>query len=117
MATAVGQIQVRLSVKIIKNADGTRPGGSITTAAGFHAEVIRGNQILAETWRGYQLIVVEYLDIQPSAPPGQASDYWFNINARENRATIEFAATIRSDFTFAKQLTVLANNGPVTIGQ
>lgn len=85
-------ITVLLSVKFILNSDGTRPSGNISTIAGFDAEIARGNQILAATGRGYQLQVVEYIDIQPPAPGGQAADYWFNLPARANRATIEAAA-------------------------
>lgn len=86
------EITVRLSVKFILNADGTRPSGNISTNAGFDTEITRGNQILAATGRAYQLQVVEYLDIRPPAPADQAADYWFNLPARANRATIEAAA-------------------------
>jgi hypothetical protein len=86
-------ITVRLSVKFILKPDGTRPAaGVIGTAAGFDAEITRGNQILAATGRGYQLLVVEYLDIRPPVPGGQPSDYWFNLDARSNRRFIENAA-------------------------
>jgi hypothetical protein len=88
-------ISVRLSVKFILNSDGTRPTGrniDISTTAGFQAEVDWGNQVLAATGRGFQLSVVEYLDITPSAPSGQPSDYWYNLNARTNRQLFESAA-------------------------
>ena len=92
------EITVRLSVKFIQNSDGTRPSGGangnidISTTAGFDAEITRANQILAATGRAYQLQVVEYLDIRPPAPADQTADYWFNLPARANRATIEAAA-------------------------
>jgi hypothetical protein len=87
-------ITVRVSVKFILKPDGTRPAaGSIGTTAGFDAEITRGNLILAATGRGYRLQVVEYLDIRPPVPGGQPSDYWYNLDARSNRAFIEGAAT------------------------
>jgi hypothetical protein len=92
-STLRADILVRLSVKFILKPDGTRPAdGNIGTTAGFDAEITRGNQILAATERGYRLQVVEYLDIRPPVPGGQASDYWFNLPARENRRFIESAA-------------------------
>ena len=74
LGTAIADIQVVLSVKFIKNWDGTRPsatpgegGNEIGTPAAFATAVALGNQVLASTGRGYQLVVVEYLDIQPPA--------------------------------------------------
>ncbi|HXJ71675.1 MAG TPA: hypothetical protein VNM37_02440 [Candidatus Dormibacteraeota bacterium] len=100
LATATADIQVRLSVKFILNSDGSRPavmplegGNEIGTQPAFEAAVRQGNQVLADTGRGYRLSVVEYVDIQPAAPSGQAADYWFNLPARSNRQTIEDAAT------------------------
>ena len=99
LGTAIADIQVLLSVKFIKNWDGTRPsalpgegGNEIGTPDAFATAVTLGNQVLASTWRGYQLVVVEYLDIQPPAPSAQATDYWFNLPARSNRQNIENAA-------------------------
>jgi hypothetical protein len=92
LGTVIANLQVNLSVKFILNADGTRPNGGIGSAAGFGGEVTHGNQVLSATGRGLQLVVVEYLDIQPPAPPGQPADYWFSLLARENRLTIESAA-------------------------
>jgi hypothetical protein len=86
-------ITVRLSVKFILQPDGTRPAaGDIGTTTGFDNEVARGNGILTATARKYRLQVVEYFDIRPPVPQGQAADYWFNLPARNNRATIETAA-------------------------
>ena len=94
-------ITVRLSVKFILRSDGTRPSTTdgapstnIGMAAGFAGEIIRGNQILATTGRGFRLDVVEYLDIQPPPPLGQQdADYWFYAPARDYRQEIEDAAT------------------------
>jgi hypothetical protein len=92
LGTATANLNVNLSVKFILNADGTRPNGGIGSASGFGGEVSHGNQVLSATGRGFRLVVVEYLDIQPPAPAGQSEDYWFKLPARENRQTIESAA-------------------------
>jgi hypothetical protein len=92
VVTARADIKVRLSVKFIHNSDGAAPGGAIASTSGFDAEVIRGNRILQTAGRGYILEVVEYLDIQPAAPAGQSADYWYSLDARENRQTFEDAA-------------------------
>ena len=73
--TAKANLNVHLSVKFILNADGSRPNGGVGNAAGFGAEVTHGNQVLVATGRGYQLVVVEYVDIQPPAPNGQPSPW------------------------------------------
>ena len=96
-ATLHAQIEVWLSVKFILRAnDGARPAtGSpidVSTASAFNDEVDWGNQVLNDTGRGFKLRVVEYIDIRPPVPPGQASDYWYNLPARSNRQTIETAA-------------------------
>jgi hypothetical protein len=36
--------------------------------------------------------VVEYIGIQPSAPAGSNANYWYTLDARSNRSTIENAA-------------------------
>lgn len=88
---ATADIHVRASVKFILKPDGTRPGlGNIGDATGFATEVTYGNQILAA--RGYVIDVLEYIDIQPPVPSGQPADYWYNLDARNNRQTIENAA-------------------------
>lgn len=93
---ARADIEVRISVKFIKNFDGTRPMNSsnidLSTSTAFDAEIAHGNAVLAATGRGYRLRVVEYLEIQPSAPSGQASDYWYSLPARSSRSTFEAAA-------------------------
>jgi len=92
--SARADLQIVLSVKFILNSDGSRPQGGIGDAPGFLIEVMHGNQVLLQTGRGFGLIVVEYLDIQPTAPTGQPADYWFNLAARENRRTVENAARV-----------------------
>ena len=89
---SLADIQVRLSVKFIHSSNGTAPAGGISTSIGFGNEVTRGNSVLVAAGRGYKLVVVEYLDIQPPAPPGMAADYWFTLDARSNRQTFENAA-------------------------
>ena len=97
---ARADIEVRISVKFILNWDGTRPvnAGNIdlSTAAAFDVEIAHGNRVLAATGRGYQLRVVEYIDVQPPAPAGEAADYWYNLPARSNRRVIEAAAAADS---------------------
>lgn len=97
---ARADIEVRISVKFILNWDGTRPVNStnidLSTAAAFDAEIAHGNRVLAATGRGYQLRVVEYIDVQPSAPVGQSPDYWYYLPARSNRRVIEDAAAADS---------------------
>ena len=94
LVTASADITVRVSVKFIHNNDvaSSPPGGIIGNSTGFATEVTYGNAILAATSAGYSLNVVEYLEIQPPVPAGQASGYWYNLPARSNRQTIETAA-------------------------
>lgn len=93
LASLQAEITIRLSVKYILAFTGARPdAGNIGTSAGFDAEITRANCILAATGRGYQLQVVEYLDIRPPVPQGQSSSYWYNLDARANRAVFEAAA-------------------------
>ena len=109
VAPASADITIRLSVKFILTPGGTRPAaGSIGTTTGFDSEVSRGNGILAVTARGYSMVVVEYIDIRPPVPGGQASDYWYNMDARANRQTIENAAV-------ADQATWRWNNNAVNL--
>ena len=87
------EIMVRISVKFILNTNGAySTGGNIGTNAGFQAEIDRGNPILAATGRAYKMQVVEYIGIQPPAPAGSNATYWYNLDARLNRSTIENAA-------------------------
>lgn len=92
LPTAIADVRVNISVKVIKKPDGTRPIGGMADAAGFGGEVTHGNQVLNATGRGYQLVVVEFLDIQPAVPNGEAADYWFSLPARGNRQIFEDAA-------------------------
>ena len=112
ISTLRAEITVRLSVKYILTPDGNRPdAGEIGTMSGFDAEITRANKVLAATGRGYQFRVDEYLDIRPPVPNGQPSDYWFAIDARHNRATIE-AAAVAAQATWRWNTTV---RGPATI--
>ena len=83
-------IEVRISVKFIKNSNGDRPTNSgtdidISTPLTFDVEITHANKVLEATGRGYQIKVVEYLDIQPPAPVDQFADFWYALAARENR--------------------------------
>ena len=91
---ARADIKVRVSVTFIlnNNPEQSRPAGDIGTSTGFGAEVTYGNQVLAATGSGYQISVVEYLDIKPQPPAGNTGGYWYTLLARENRETIEAAA-------------------------
>ncbi len=86
------EITVRVSVKFIRNSTGAYPSGGIGTNDGFQAEIDRGNPILAATGRAYKMQVVEYIGIQPPAPAGSNANYWYTLDARSNRSTIENAA-------------------------
>src|SRR5687767_7245104 len=106
---AAAEIEIRISVKFIHHPNGTAPvypnpawsGSSVDVSnyAGVAAEVTRGNQILAATGRGYRLrLDTIFANIQPPIPEDQPQDYWYNMNARANRATMENAAI--QEFTF-----------------
>lgn len=86
-------IEVRLSVKFIRNNDasGTHPSGDIGTEATFATEINRGNAVLAATGRGYELKVVEYRDIQPAAPIAAAVN--FTGGTTQNSATVTCSNT------------------------
>lgn len=95
-APAFADIEVRVSVKFVRNFDGTLPtnAGNIDLhdSTAFQAEIDYGNTVLNATGRGYRLRVVEYLNIQPAAPAGQPANYWFMLPARSNRQVIESAS-------------------------
>ena len=64
-------IEVRISVKFIKNSNGDRPMNSgtdidISTPLTFDVEITHANKVLEATGRGYQIKVVEYLKEQES---------------------------------------------------
>jgi hypothetical protein len=87
---------VNISVKIICKPDGTRPSGGIADrlgVGGFDSEVNHGNAA-TYTGFGYQLNVVEFVDITPPVPAGQPASYWFSLYARGNgtKALVEQAA-------------------------
>ena len=91
-------IEVRISVKFIKNSNGDRPMNSgtdidISTPLTFDVEITHANKVLEATGRGYQIKVVEYLDIQPPAPVDQFADFWYALAARENRRVFEAFAS------------------------
>jgi hypothetical protein len=92
VTTAWADRQVNISVKVIKSTNGTRPSGGVADYTGFQAEIAHGNTVLANTGRGYRLVTVEFVDIQPPVPSGQPADYWYSLNARANKATVEAAA-------------------------
>ena len=93
LAQGRAEINVRLSVKFILSSSGAYPvGGNIASNAAFQTEVDRGNSILNATARGYTLQVVEYIAIQPPAPAGSNANYWYTLDARSGRTTIENAA-------------------------
>ena len=92
VTTAWADQQVNISVKVIRSTSGTRPSGGIADYSGFQTEVAKGNTVLANTGRGYRLVTVEFVDIQPPVPGGQPADYWYSLNARTNRAAFEAAA-------------------------
>jgi hypothetical protein len=104
---AKADINVRISVKFVLNWDGSAPTNAgnidLSTSAAFNAEIVRGNSVLASTGRACRLTVVEYLNIQPPAPAGQAADYWYNLPARSNRQTIE-SASIADPGTWRRNL-------------
>ena len=85
------EIEVWLSAKIILNSDGSRPGNAAGSVS-ISAEVKDGNAALSLAAREFNPRVVEQLDIQPAAPSGQPAGYWFNLDARTNRAVFEAAA-------------------------
>lgn len=90
--TAWADCQVNISVKVIKSTTGTRPSGGVADYSGFKAEIDHGNRVLNDTGRGYRLVVVEFVDIQPPVPGGQPADYWYSLPARANKNTFEAAA-------------------------
>jgi hypothetical protein len=61
---AQAQLEVRLSVKVILDANGMRPaGGRLSTDAGIRIVVDNANRLLATFGRGYQYRVTEILDL------------------------------------------------------
>ena len=61
---AQAQLEVRLSIKVILEANGTRPaGGTLSTDAGIRSSVTDANSLLASFGRGYQYRITEILDL------------------------------------------------------
>lgn len=105
-------IDIRLSVKFIRNTDGAYPAGgagTIGTNSTFQVEVDLGNAVLSATGRGYKLQVVEYLGIQPPPPTGQPANFWFTNDARSSVRAME-AASIADPTGWRRN-----NNGAVNI--
>lgn len=106
---------VNISVKIICKPDGTRPSdgfldSGIADRIQFDLQVNRGNDAL--NGYGYRLNVVEFVDITPPVPAGQSTSYWYDLYARDNRATIQ-AAAIADPVTWkwsAKAVNIYINN-------
>lgn len=101
-AGPLNAIDVRISVKFIRDSNGNNPTPAamgttdISNPTTFAAEVTTANAILDATQRGYRIVAVEYLYIQPpvpALPPGLPGDFWYNLDARSNRTAIENAAT------------------------
>ena len=92
VTTAWADHQVNISVKVIRTTGGTRPSGGVADYSGFKAEIDLGNTVLANTGRGYRLVTVEFVDIQPPVPGGQPADYWYSLDARANSGVFEAAA-------------------------
>jgi Pregnancy-associated plasma protein-A len=61
---AQAQLEVRLSVKVILDANGLRPaGGTLSTDGGIRSSVTDANSLLASFGRGYQYRITEILDL------------------------------------------------------
>ncbi len=66
--TAQAQLEVRLSVKVILDANGLRPaGGTLSTDVGIRSSVAAANSLLASFGRGFQFRITEIVDL-----PGHA---------------------------------------------
>jgi hypothetical protein len=101
-AGPLSAIDVRISVKFIRDSNGNNPTPAaprttdISNPTTFAAEVVSANAILDATQRGYRIIALEYLYIRPPEPilpPGLPANFWYNLDARSNRAVFEAAAT------------------------
>src|SRR6266850_6890615 len=61
---AQAQLEVRLSIKVILDANGMRPaGGTLSTDAGIRSSVDDANSLLASFGRGFQFRITEILDL------------------------------------------------------
>src|ERR1041385_5072318 len=61
---AHAQLEVRLSIKVILEANGMRPaGGTLSTDTGIRSAVDDANRVLASFGRGYQFRITEILDL------------------------------------------------------
>ena len=74
-ASSEAQLQWRVSVKFILDSSGNRPSaGSINTDLKVQGYIDYGNEVLRNSGRGYQLQLVNIVDVE-----GQSA--WFNISA------------------------------------
>lgn len=95
--------EIRLSVKVITDygsgdwpgldCNGFDPCANLASEENFQKEVDLANRILSVAARGVSLRLVEYVSIRPAPPAGQATNYWFTLPARDNRARVEAAAS------------------------
>jgi hypothetical protein len=61
---AAAQLEVRLSIKVVLDANGMRPaGGTLSTDAGIRNSVDEANRLLASFGRGYQFRITEIVDL------------------------------------------------------
>jgi hypothetical protein len=92
-----GTVDIRLSIKIITDGSGNNPTSGITAPDTVEAKIDRditdANDTLRRTQRGYRLKRDPFIYISPPVPSMQPSTYWFTLPARQNRATVEAAAT------------------------
>jgi len=88
-STASGQLEWRVSVKFILDANGNLPtNGTLTSHAAVNDQINDANQLLQRYGRGYQMRITEIVDLA-----GVSS--WFDVQARNgaNRAQLERDAT------------------------
>jgi hypothetical protein len=84
---ASAQIQWRLSVKFILDANGNRPAtGIVTRDADVNAQINAANQVLANTGRGFRF-ALEILEVS-------GASQWFSVDSRStaNKVALETAA-------------------------
>jgi hypothetical protein len=85
-SAALGQLQWRISVKFILDANGNMPaGGNMTTLAAVTNEIATANQILDGTGRGYRFQLIEILALINVSQ-------WFNVDVFANKTALESAA-------------------------
>ena len=101
-------MDIRVSIKVIRNSAGSDPvnssppaGGygdetiNLTSDANIEAQIAFSNAVFANTGRGLRFVLSEPVQhIQPAAPSGQPPNFWYDIDARSSatRDLIEAAA-------------------------